>query len=128
MTQSDFIEEALGATETTETDLGDIDVPSKGVSRIVGLYGVATIQTATAAEGTDGYYRLAFKSVPGVYRFPATIYQGAAGTLATQGAAHQPQIIPVNIPVPPNETISCYMALALAQTGTCRGRVGLIFE
>lgn len=127
-TQGDFAENALGATETTETDLGDITIPSAGVSKIVGIYGIATIQTTTAAEGTAGYFRLSFKSVSGTFRFPAQIFQGAAGTLADIGPSQDPKIIPVDIPIPANETIACYLALNLAQTGTCRGMVGIIME
>lgn len=128
ITQGDLAEGALGATETTESNLGTITIPSAGVRAIVGIYGIATIQTTTLAEGTSGHFRLSFKSVPGTFRFPATIFQGAAGTLADIGGDHKWQIIPVNIPVPPNETVTAYMTLNLAQTGTCRGMVGLIME
>lgn len=128
MTQGDLVEGALGSTETIESNLGTITIPSQGVSRIVGVYGIAAIQTSTAAEGTTGQYRLAFKSVPGSYKFPATIFQGPAGTLAGIGPGQVPQIIPVDIPIPQNETITAYMTLSLAQTGTCRGMVGVIME
>jgi len=127
-TQGDIAEGALGSTETTETSLGSINVPSAGVSRIVGIYGIVTIQTATAAEGTAGQFRLAFKTVPGTYKFPAQIFQGPAGTLANSGPSQDPKIIPVDIPIPSNETITAYATLSLAQTGTCRAMVGVIYE
>lgn len=127
-TQGDYAEGALGSTETTETSLGSISIPATGVSRIVGIYGIATIQTTTAAEGTAGGFRLAFKTVSGTFKFPVTVFQGAAGTLADIGPVHMPQIIPVDIAVPSNETITCYVTLNLAQTGTCRGMVGVIYE
>lgn len=127
VTQGDFVELALGATETTETDLGDIAVPSAGVSRIVGVYGCLEEITTTAEQGV-GYFRLAFKTISGSFRFPASAFHAPAGTLASPGWMYEPKIIPVNIPVPPNETISCYMASFVAATGACRGMVGVIFE
>lgn len=128
MTQADYKDSALGATETTETNLGEITIPTQGVTRIVGIYGIATLQTTTAAEGTAGSFRLGFSTVAGIFKFPTTIFQGAAGTLASIGQAQAPQIIPVDIPVPANETVTVYMTLNLTQTGTCRGMVGLIME
>lgn len=126
-TQGDYIDADLGSTETTETDLGDIVVPSAGVSRIVGIWGICAKEEATLKEGTLAFFRLAFKSVPGVYKFPAVV--GGGGTTSTADAVQMmPNIIPVDIPVPPNETISCYMVLSIAQTATCRGAVGVIFE
>ena len=127
-TQADYNEGALGATETSETSLGDISIPSQGVTKIVGIYGIATIETPTAGEGVSGHFRLAFKTVSGVFKFPVTVFQGSAGTLADIGPAQQPQIIPVDIPVPTNETVTAYMTLNKAQTGDCRGMVGIIME
>ena len=127
-TQGDFVDNALGSTETTETNLGDITIPAGPSKKIVGLWGIATIQTATAAEGTTAYFKLAFKRLGGVFKFPAQVFQGPAGTLANLGPAQSPRIIPVDIDVEPNETITPYMALALAQTGSCRGQVGIIYE
>lgn len=126
--QADFVEGALGGTETTETNLGTITVPPTGVRRIVGVYGVIVAQAITTAEGFAGYFRLAFKTVPGVFKFPATIFAGPAGTLASGMSIAMAQIIPVSIDVPANETITASMATFLAATGTCRGVVGLIFE
>ena len=128
MTQADTVELALAAVETTETELGTMTVPTVGVKRIVGVSGVITIGTATAAEGTAGKYRLSFTSVPGTYTFPATINYGPAGTLADSGHQFQPAFIPVDIPVPPNEKVTAHATLDLAQTGACRGRVSLIYE
>ena len=127
LTQADYVELALGATETTETNLGNITVPSAGVRRIVGVYGVLQEITTTAEQGV-GYFRLAFKTVAGVFKFPATTFHAPAGTLASPGWTYEPKIIPVNIEVPANETITCYMATFVAATGACRGMVGVIFE
>lgn len=126
-TQSDFVELALGATETTETVLGSIAIPVTGVRKIVGIYGVAECITTTG-EIIAGYFRLAFKTVPGVFKFPATVFSAPAGTLASPGFQFTPQIIPVDIPVPANESVSCSLALNVVATGACRGMVGLIFE
>ncbi len=126
-TQGDFVELALGATETTETDLGAVTVPSAGVSRIVGIYGIIEGITTTA-EQLVGYFRLSFKTVAGSFKFPASSFQAAAGTLASPGFLYEPKIIPVNIPVPANETIRAYAATFVAATGACRAMVGFIFE
>jgi len=127
ITQGDFVEAALGATETTETSLGTITVPTAGVSRIVGIYGILQEISTTAEQGV-GYFRLQFGVIAGKFKFPCASYHGPAGTLASPGWTYEPKIIPVNIPVPPNETITCYMATFVVATGACRGMVGLIFE
>ena len=127
-TQGDIVYSALNATETTETLVGSITIPTTGVSRIVGIYGCLIQPTATAAESVSGFFRLAFTTVSGKFKFPATPYGGPAGTLASNSASQPYQIIPVNIPVPPNETVSCYMAANKAMTGTGEGLVGLILE
>lgn len=127
-TQGDLVENDLGSTETTETDLGDITVPNTGVSRIVGIYGLACIETSTAGETTVGQFRLDFGTVAGKFKFPAQVTYGAAGTLASNADQASPKIIPVDIPVPPSEVIGCYMTLNQAQTGNCHGQVGVIYE
>jgi len=126
-TQGDFVELALGATETTETQIGTITVPSAGVHRIVGIYGIIQALTTTA-EQSIGYLRLAFKTVPGTFKFPCMTAQGPAGTLASPGWMNGYNIIPVNIGVNPNETITCFAATFVAATGACRAMIGLIFE
>lgn len=126
-TQADYVELALGATETTETKIGTITIPNTGVKKIVGVYGIGQALTTTA-EIAVGYFRLAFKTVSGTYKFPLTIFQGPAGTLASPGWMMEPKIIPVDIPVPPNESVDCYAALFVAQTGSCRAMIGVIME
>ncbi len=127
LTQADQVELALGATETTETNLGTIAIPSAGVSRIVGVYGIDH-GVETTAEECSGYFRLAFKTVAGSFKFPVQVFNAGAGTLASPASEHVPKIIPVNIPVPANESIICYMAQYVASTGARRGTVGLIME
>lgn len=126
-TQGDFVELALGATETTETSIGTINVPATGVSRVVGVYGIIHGVQTTAEENT-GYFRLSFGTVPGVFKFPAQVLHAGAGTLAGGGYVMDPKIIPCNIPVPAKDTITAYAATFVAATGAERAMVGVIFE
>jgi len=57
-TQADFVELALGATETTETSIGTITIPNTGVRMIRAVYGTANVLTTTA-ELASGHFRLA---------------------------------------------------------------------
>lgn len=125
--QADFVELALGATETTETSLGTITIPNTGVTKIVGVYGIDH-GVETTGEECSAYFRLAFKTVSGTFKFPAQVFNAGAGTLVGPASEHTPKIIPVDIPVPPNETITCYMAQFVASTGARRGTVGVIME
>jgi len=127
MIQSDLVMLALGATETTETNLGTITIPSAGVKKIVGVYGI-NFGVQTTAESPAGYFRLQFKTVAGTFKFPAQVFEDGAGTLAGGTTELTPKIIPVDIPVPQNETVTCYMAQHIASTGTRNGMVGLIME
>lgn len=125
LTQGDMVYLALNATETTETLLGTIKIPTAGVTRIVGVYGAILQPLGTSGETVSGFLRLAFTTVSGSFKFPA---QPAAGAAAV-GVIQEPlRIIPVNIPVPPNETVSCYITANKALTGTGEGLVGLIME
>ncbi len=126
-TQGDFVELALGATETTETKLGTITMPSGGHKRIVGIYGIIEGVTTTA-EQLVGYFRLGIGTLSGRFKFPAQSFQAPAGTLASPGFEFSPKIIPVNIVVPANETIEAYAATFVAATGACRAMVGIIWE
>ena len=126
-TQGDYVELALGSTETTETELGTITIPSAGVSRVIGVWGVLNA-VQTTAEYVSGYFRLAFGSIAGTYKFPTSNIVAGAGTLAGGTVGTEVRIIPVNIPVPNKESVKCFMNTSLAQTGNCKGAVGLIFE
>jgi hypothetical protein len=128
LTQGDVVYSALSATETTETLVGTITIPTKGVSKIVGVYGVIMQPTSTAAETLSGYFVLKMSTVAGRFKFPCSIQLGPAGTLADIGGQYPVQIIPVDIPVPANETVNCYMTANKALTGTGEGMVGLILE
>ena len=127
MTQGQSVEAALNSTETTETSLGNVTIPL-GAKKIVGVYGIATVLTTTA-EAASGKYRFVQAAGPGgVHSFPLQIAQGPAGTLASPGWNVRPNFVPVDIPCKETDTISCYAVLDVAQTGTCRCRVGFIFE
>lgn len=128
ITQGDIVYSALGATETTESLVGTITVPTAGVRKIIGVYGLLMQPTATAGETVSGYFRLAFSTVAGTFKFPCTMMFGPAGTLASVGPVGQTQIIPVDIQVPPNESVKCYMTANKALTGTGEGMIGLIME
>jgi len=128
MTHGDYVEDSLNSTETTETELGTITLSQKA-SRIIGIYGIATIETATAGEGTAAIFRLSSEDVDlAPCKFPAQVIYGPAGTLADNAHEFTPKIIPVNIPVRGQTRIKCYMKLTKAQTGDCRGLVGIIYE
>jgi len=125
ITQADMVYAALNATETTETSLGTIQVPPTGVSRIVGVYGALLQPLATSGETVTGFFRIASGVTSGKFKFPA---QGIAGAAAV-GVIQEPlRIIPVNIPVVPNDILTIYMAANKAMTGTGEGVAGLIFE
>lgn len=127
-TKGDYVEKALDSTETNETNLGTITISAKG-RRIIGVYGIAIIETATADEGTAAVFRLASEDVDiSPCKFPAQVIYGPAGTLADSGHTFTPKIIPVDIPVGGKARIVCYMKLTKAQTGSCRGLVGVIYE
>jgi len=122
-THADYVTLALGATETTETDLGDITIPVTG-GTIIGVWGICANATTTAAEGNQGFFRLASNDINiAPARFPVSLVSGVADSYS-----FNPMIIPVNIPVAGKATIECYMVLSLAQTGACTGAVGLIWE
>jgi len=128
MLQCDRVYSALNATETTETKVGTITIPPVGVRRIVGICPQLMQPTSTAAEVVSGYVRLSFKTVSGLFKFPAQGVGGPAGTLAANVHTIEPKIIPVDIPVPPNEAVDCYMAADIALTGTASGAVALLME
>lgn len=126
-TQGNSVEAALNSTETTETSLGNVQVPL-GAKSVVGVYGIANVLTTTA-ELAAGKFRFVPQSGPGgTFSFPLQVNQGPAGTLASPGFSNAPVIWPVNIPVTPLDNLACYAVLDVAQTGTSRCRVGFIFE
>jgi len=127
-TKGDYVENSLESTETTEKELGTITISQKG-GRIIGVYGIATIETATAGEGTAAIFRLSSDDIDiSPAKFPAQVIYGPAGTLADNAHEFTPKIIPVNIPVKGKAEIKCHMKLTKAQTGDCRGLVGIIYE
>lgn len=122
-TQLKFISADLGATETTETDLGDIEVPI-GASRITGICACCALETGTSGDGCLGIAELKYTGAPELAGIPVNISNMED---ITYGGA-TPRFQPVNIPVPPLRQIGCFMKLTIAQGGTCRGQIHLRFE
>jgi len=118
----------LGSTETTETSLGDITVPSLA-TRITGISIVVSIEETTLKEGTSGWGRLNFSGAQDLEGIPIAIV--GSGTTSTDGlAGFQPVFTPCNIDVSKiqNGTIACFVTLTKAQTATCNAVVSLRFE
>lgn len=128
MLQADRAYSAMNATETTEAKIGSFTIPASGVRKIVGVYGTIMQPTATAGEQISGYFYLKFKTVAGVFKFPAMGIGGPAGTLASIGNAQQRQIIGVDIPVPANEVVEVWAAADVALTGTGTCETGIFME
>ena len=113
---------ALGATETTETNLGTITVP-KGASRITGISAAVVLETGTATEGTLGHARLSFTGAQDIKGIPCAIVISEE-----LGGSYTPRFTPCNIPVSELTDISCFATLTLAQTGTAHALISLRFE
>ena len=120
--QFGHISTALGATETTETDLGDITVPS-GAGRITGICGAVVLQTGTATEGTLAHVRLSYSGSGEITGVPCAIVVSEE-----LGGSYTPKFTPVNLPVVPLTKIHCYATATLDQTGTAHALVSLRFE
>jgi len=123
-TQFAHIASALGATETTETDLGTIDVPF-GASVITGICASCAVETGTTAEGMLAWARMSFPGSGILDGIPVAL--SSMEDLGVPGAA-VPEFMPVNIPVQEKIPIKCFMTMTLAQTGTMHGKVALRFE
>jgi len=121
-TQFAYISTALGATETTETDLGDITVPS-GASRLTGVCAACALQTGTATQGPLGHAKLSYSGSGDLDGIPVAIV-----CMEELGGAYEPEFTPCNCSVTPLTKIEAYMTLTVAQTGTCHGVISLRFE
>jgi hypothetical protein len=124
MIQADQVYLALNATETTETLIGTITVPTN-CSRISGAYGLLMQPLATSGESVSGFFRLAASSFSGKFKFPVTPIAGAAAAGVIQ---QPPQIIPLDLPATPLDVVSCYMTANKVLTGTGEGVIGLFFQ
>jgi len=122
-TQLKYVSADLGSTETTETDLGDIEVPI-GAGRITGICACCGLETGTSGDGCLGIATLKFTGAQELDGIPVNL---SSMEDVTTGAA-TPRFQPVNISVPPLRQIGCYMKLTIAQGGTARGQVHLRFE
>lgn len=128
VTHGDFVDKDLGATETTETNIGTITMSAKA-RRIVGIWGVVVVQTNTAGEGTHGQFRMESPDIDlAPSKFPCDMIMGSAGTVAGGASHHMTRIIPVDIPVSGLSKIDFHVATDLAQTGTCHATCGVIYE
>jgi len=114
---------ALGATETTYTDIGDITIP-KGVSRIVGIFAACALETGTATEGAIAVAKLEWTGGPKLDGIPCAV----TSCIDVGQIPLVPEYIPVNIPVDFNDKIACYVKTTLDQTGACHGAVFLKLE
>lgn len=121
-TQFTYKGDALGATETTETDLGEATVPDKA-SRITGICAAVALETGTATEGTLGHARISYSGSGDLDGIPV-----AVTCMEELGGAYEPEFTPVNLPVTPLTKIKCYMTLTSAQTGSCYGLILFRFE
>ena len=122
-TQLKFVSADLGATETDETDLGDITVPI-GASRITGVCACCGLETGTSGDGCLGVATLKYTGAPTIDGIPVNL--SSMEDVTHGGTA--PRFFPINIPVPVNRDIGCFMKLTVAQGGTARGLVCLRFE
>lgn len=113
---------ALDATETTETDIGDIVVP-QGASRITGICAACALETGTAGDGTLGHARLSFSGSGELTGIPTAIV-----CMEELGGGYTAKFVDVDIAVKEFATIACYMTLTIAQGGACYGQVCLRFE
>ena len=122
-TQFGYKQAQLGTTETTETNLGDIEAPMD-VSRITGIFAQVALETGTAGDGAVGWARLSFLNSEELDGIPISI---VCREDIGQGF-YAPEYIPVNIPVSGLVKIHCFMTLSVAQGGVCVGLVSLRFE
>lgn len=121
-TQFGNISTALGATETTETSLGNIKVPV-GASRVTGICAAVVLQTGTAAEGTLGHARLSYSGSGTISGVPTAIVVSEE-----LGGSYTPEFTPCQLPVTALTDVACFATLTLAQTGTCHCVICLRFE
>ena len=114
---------ALGTTGVKT--LIDTMVVPQGVSRIIGIWsnpiGGGTL---TTGQPISGIVELESQDMAII---PLQLPMDAVDILTSGTTAFSPRIIPVDIPVTPGARLSCYMTLDLTNTGTLKGRVGLIY-
>jgi len=123
--QYDFIDSQLGATETTNTDLGDIKAPI-GASRITGICAELACELGYTTIGFLAIAKLSWTGCGEMDGIPVHYVQSTA----SGQIFYQPEFIPVNIPIVGGHTdIKCEMRTHVALTGaTQHGKVCLRFE
>lgn len=123
-TQYESVDLQLGATETSDTDLGDITVPDNA-SRITGICMEVAAELGYATLGCLGIAKLEYQGAAQLEGIPVNYCQSTA----TGQVFYIPEFIPVNIPVSAKTVIAVAMKLTVAQTGqTYHGKCCLRFE
>ena len=123
--RGDFVSKAISST--SETDVGDITVP-KGVRKIVGIW-TNFVMTPTASKSQFGTVRLTGDGLAEetkALKFPLNAAVAYASSLANDQTPTPTYIIPVDIPVTPNYTITPKVTMNDATSTTVW--VGLLFE
>lgn len=117
---------AVTATgDTVKTSIGELTVPQT-VRRIIGIWGYAIAAGAmTTAEAVTGILEL---ESPDVNLAPLQLPLDCVSALTSGAVAFNPRIFPCNIAVPGGAKITGYMTMDMAQTGTLKGRWGLIYD
>ena len=121
-TQFAYKGSALGATETTETDLGEATVPTEA-TRITGICAAVALETGTATEGPLGHARISYSGSGDLDGIPVAVV-----CMEELGGAYEPEFTPVNLPVVPLTKIKCYATLTAAQSGAAYGLILFRFE
>ncbi len=104
-----------------ETAVGPIKVPAVN-SNMAEIWAVVSVSPDTAAESGNVILRLSGKGMAGGDQ--DFVIGGTSGGASTATSFHVPtQILPVNIPVVPNETIN--VAVAVTDADVVLGTVGI---
>jgi len=126
----DYVHLDLGATETTETQIGTVTL-NQSAKKIVGIAPVLVVETAAAGEGITAYCSADSPDINNLkpLKLPCQVVQGPAGTLADSGVAFSPVFYPVDIAVTGKADITFNVAsLGNALTNTCHATIYVCYE
>lgn len=117
--------DAVASGDTTETSLGTLTVP-KSAKVIVGVksYHIAA-DTLTTGEVVSGILRL---SSSDLNLAPMEIPIHVTSVLTSGIADHEPNVIPLNIPVSGGEQVEGLVTMDMAETGAIKSRFTLIYS